>query len=163
MAPATVFSVSVNEIDDRVGEAADDARHVAKVEGAISPPAPEPPPLELAVVAPSSRKRPEPLAAATEPHRVRRLFWRVARVVLILALVVLGAVAFVLFTHTGRALLPESLQTPAAKTAIGLEQRAREATGPTFYTFTDDNGVVQIVDDIEKVPDKYRKRVKISH
>src|SRR5262249_40643432 len=108
----------------------------------VPPPQPKPPP---------------------SPLEVKRRVKKVLIALVVLGLLAAGAAAFVLFTNAGRGVLPESLKTPAAKTALEIEQRAREATGPTFYTFTDDKGVIQIVDDIDKVPEKYRSRAKISH
>jgi hypothetical protein len=128
-------------------------------------PKPEPP-LELDESKMPPKKPADPPPRLEEPRsplEVRRKLKKVLVALLVLAALAVGAAALALFTDVGRGLLPEPMKTPAAKTALEIEQRAREAAGPTFYTFTDDDGVVQIVDDLDKVPEKYRKKAKISH
>jgi hypothetical protein len=153
-----------DEIDERVKEAAESAKGHAYGEIAVPPPAADEAPLELdAPPPPAPSEKEDDRRTKWNPLYVKMLVKRSLVVVVIVAVVGLGAGAFFLFTKTGRDVLPEDMKTPAAKAAIEIEQRAREATGPTFYTFTDDKGVIQIVDDVEKVPAKYRAKAKISH
>jgi hypothetical protein len=106
-------------------------------------PKPVPPPdapLELAAIEPL----PEPTYG---PPPVRRPIPRWPFVVL--ALAAIGAAGLYVY---GRPEIPRVVRSEAASLARELE--------PTFYQFTDDDGSIHIVDDLEKVPPKYRARAE---
>ena len=69
------------------------------------------------------------------------------------------AAAFFAFSDTGREMLPSSMQDDADRVARKVERRVR-GSDETFYQFTDNQGVVHIVDHFEKVPKQYRKRAE---
>src|SRR5882762_10551597 len=98
----------------------------------------EEPGLELDTSKIQPRPPPEPFPEPDNSLEVRRKIIFAAKILAVVVVVLAAGTWFVLFTSPGRDLLPETMKTPAAKTALDLQKRAQEATGPTFYTFTDD-------------------------
>jgi hypothetical protein len=137
-----------DQIEARVKEAVGDP---PAPEPASRPP-PEPTPLELAAI--------EPLRGALWREPRRSILRPLLKGLAIVALLALAAGALVIFTDAGRDLLPRSMQPEAKRIARKLEHRANKIGREEFYTFTDDQGVVHIVDDREKVPRKYRARAQ---
>ncbi len=127
-------------------------------------PEPPPPPAPLEVEAPLEieplppRPPPTPLPP-TEAELAQRRSRR-RRLLLAFLVVLVGAAGFFGFTDVGRGLLPQSMRGQAKTLADDVERRAREATTDAYYTFTDDEGVVHIVDSLEKVPERYKRRAK---
>jgi hypothetical protein len=137
-------------VQDAVGELG-----VAKPEPKTEPPRP-PESLELAEVQPFVKPKPEePLLS---PYEVKRGFKRIFKFLLIAAGLALIAGMALSFTDRGRLLLPASMRRPAKELAGEVEKRALGVED--YYTFTDDQGVVHFVDDLEKVPERYRSRAK---
>jgi hypothetical protein len=144
------------QIDARVSDAVDEIQREQKRDPMTGQPIVEPPPLELAMPVPREvvHTLPKtPLLTILHRGLMKSLKWVILAVVLAVA-----AGAFLAFTKTGRALLPKSMQGEAKKMAAEVEQRARDVTEEKLYTYTDDQGVVHIVDELEKVPPQFRKR-----
>lgn len=104
---------------------------------------------------PAGELWPETPPAEVDRRRKKRL-----QLALGAALVVAIAAAVGIFTTQGRKMLPRDMQRPARQIADDVERRAAEAAGDAFYTFTDKDGVVHIVDSLDKVPPEYRRSAK---
>jgi hypothetical protein len=141
--------MSSDEIEARVTESVGEV----DTRDPPEPPPKEEPPLELAEIEPLPNDLWEP--PPTPFDKKRAMKW-----IGIVLLVVLGAGAFLIFTDAGRDALPKSVQPEAKKVAREVERRTPKIGRDEFYTFSDDQGVVHIVDDLEKVPAKYRARAK---
>jgi hypothetical protein len=139
------------QIEARVQES---VAGVSTAEPASSPP-PEPPPLELAEIEP-------PPGELWEPPKQRIDMRRAFKWIGVVAVLALAAGGFLAFTDVGRGLLPGPMQRDAKNIARTIERSANELGQDELYTFTDDQNVVHIVDDLEKVPRKYRARAKKS-
>ncbi len=143
------------QIMARVQDAVDEVDPAGPKEPPRPPPEPDAP-LEIEAI---PERPPAPPLPPTEAELARGRSRR--RRILVSAVVFLvGAAAFVGFTDIGRGLLPTHLQGQAKTLADDVERRAREATTDRFYTFTDDDGVVHIVDALDKVPPRYRSRAE---
>ncbi|MCK6546142.1 hypothetical protein L6R52_09755 [Myxococcota bacterium] len=99
-----------------------------------------------------------PEAPAERALRAKRL----TRALLALAALLALTFAALALTPLGRGLLPEELRAP-----LDTATRTVKDTLPTLgekdlYTFTDDEGVVHIVDGLDKIPEKYRARAKLQ-
>lgn len=118
-------------VQDAVGE-------VAGVPEPRAEPSPEPEALELAEVTPFVRPKetndPEPPLTAFEVKRGLRRVFKLAAIAAVLAALAIGALVLL----SGR-----------ADTLLD---------GDSLWTFTDKNGVVHIVDDLDKVPAEHRKQ-----
>jgi hypothetical protein len=117
-----------DRISERVEEAVADVNRELTPEALGAPPE-EPPPLELAEVAPRARPE-EPKEPLIDWFRVKRALGRLFKVLAISIVLALAVGAYFLLTDRGRS--------------------------KPIYTFTDDQGVVHFVDDPEKIPPKYR-------
>jgi hypothetical protein len=118
-----------------------------------TPPPQEPPPVELSEIEPPPGELWAPPPVPFDGRRAMK--W--IGVILVLALASAG---FLVFTDAGRDLLPSSMKPQAKKVAGDIEQKVKRVGQDEFYTFSDDDGVVHIVDDLEKVPPEYRSRAK---
>ena len=145
------------KVADAVAGSKDDSFMSANT---VDIPAPEPP-LELAMPErpppPPAPEFPPPLAEL-KARRSRRIKLTIGLTVLVVAVT-----GLVVFTSVGRDLLPPDMQKPARRIADDVERRAIEASGDALYTFTDDDGVVHIVDALDKVPPEYRDRAERKH
>lgn len=159
----------MSDDDDRLSTVPITEQIMARVQDAVDEvdpagPTPEPrrapsapePPLELAELP----ARPPPTELPPTEAELARRRSRRRRILVGLALLVVATVGFFGFTDLGRGLLPGPLRGQAKSLAEDVERRAREATTDSYYTFTDDDGVVHIVDSLDKVPARYRKRAE---
>ncbi len=144
------MSTPDDPIAAKVAEAVDEVNREAPPDSGAQPEAW--PDLELGEAAPASR-------GEVMEVRPERSYRGMVKALLGVAVVVLAVGAFLTFTQTGRALLPVSTQKEADRVVREVERRA-QLGDDVFYTFTDDQGVVHIVDHLDKVPKAYRSRVK---
>lgn len=98
---------------------------------------PDDPPLELAERPPPRKLREEP-QPVINTYPIKRKLFVVLKVLGVLVLLAVGAYVFFYQTETGREIRPAG----------------------ALYQFTDDQGVPNIVDDLDKIPEKHRAKAK---
>lgn len=102
-----------------------------------------------------SAEPPSPDAEAPAVHAhgtKRRALW--------LAAALLAVIAALALTPLGEVVLPEPVRAPLRAATKELTDELPRLGDDHLYTFTDDRGVVHIVDDLEKIPERYRARAK---
>jgi hypothetical protein len=106
---------------------------------------------------------------APSPLERRRKIQGIVMRFLFAVIALAGAVLFLSISPLGKGVLPEDLRASVAGAtrelaALGSKATKAQRRGPpAFYKFTDDEGVVHVVDDLRKVPEKYRKRAEKTY
>lgn len=127
-------------------------------------PAPEAP-LELAEPVPKPRDGEQPGPKPEDNSPAERSLVRKRALIAAAVIVLVAAAVYVGYALTpqGSDLLPGEARTKILEGGDELERKAKDVAGitPTYYSFTDENGELHIVDDLEKVPPKLRKKAKV--
>jgi hypothetical protein len=139
-------------MEARVKDLADEVNR-ERPEAAPSAGTAEEAPLELAELP----KKP-PVKPFVSPAERALFKKRVLSVVMVLFLGALGFGAWLFFSPEGKKQLPAPVRSSAEQLKNDVAERARDLSDPPLYTFTDDEGVPHIVDDLDKVPQRYRAR-----
>lgn len=155
-------SVDPPQIEARVADAVANLAHERAPE-----PGPGPlreAPLQRADVRPRELdpQRWQALRPALPAPDGRRIGGALAALAALGALLAVGA-GLLVFTATGRHLLPKRLRSHANDFNRVVAAPASARGDPVYYRFTDRNGTTHIVDSLEQVPTALRSRVERLH